>query len=979
MVYEVDEKQWAFDDVGTEAYVTSVYPDGTYQIEVTFSDQSVETYSSELEGEFPPFPEFRCFHEDSITWSSWSNPDDPESIEVHMGVVGGEWFDACGWLPPDATSCSLGGGAVVELSNEYEFEVLFKSGGGKRSGFVATRFPGSGRVVLGDQALPLSDVRIQVAPIGTCNWQDPTPGMPTLTCEHGTYSPERVQVPSHHRVRAVASQQLPESPKRFVEVVNYPAWDPGLVFELGAGHNPEIPLIKFPEPVILQAGLFSGSPAWFPMTVFLQSDPDDVPYKTENRIPAFVCYSVPSKAEHRNGYANGLPGRKSHDENAVVLADWMRGVAASMVEQAPMDGRAWIPDAAIDDLRFDVVCHSMGGLITRALTTSQDSMGRQIRQVVSMDGVHCGTEFADLAGWLAVGFKEKYLNGTHLYPGWNDSHKELDGSPEYLLYSCVATRLAWCANNLVVLPDKSAFGVGRRYALGTFYSEKRFVYGPAKAVPEFHTQINGNPERAREVSNYLAYGRKPPGAILPITDCTSGPNCVPDLGCGNSFQPGPPIEPGDWAGSEAVANGSTVSIVISFDSNTSVTCQLLFNGVGGSYAFKDHLGAQVPWNLLESQTFDTQATLETVEIPAPQTGDVFLELTAAGDDLEVFYGFAFSNGRYLAGEAPPGVTPAGDPIEISASLFDAVGDILVGTSGTIMAEVRDPIGTLATVQLLDDGASGDGAAGDGVYGGSYAATSTEGVYGLYLEGQVVLGRETVTRSADTIAVVGVTGAQLIGSPSENLVDTNSNALIDVLELHQSVGFTKNGRYRLLGRLETSTGNLVAELREDIERTTGPGSEILVMALSAEQLAEGEADGPWVLTDRRIVSVDADFLATDSAAPHLTQPHPLAQFDPPPEPEPTVLMPDTGSRNGGYSIFLQGTKLGNIDAVFIGVNPATVVVHSDYSVEIVVPPMNQLAGLRPTSRSFVDIRVTTPWHDLVFEDAFSYGRDLLAPR
>lgn len=960
-------------------------------------DSMSPTYTLGPSGDFP-FVTFPLGGDTGVSLSpmfTW-NPIEGWPAGVDIGI---EMYDVTADLDLPFTSLPIGSTSwtppfLLKAGHEYHFEI------GVSYETNSTAFTDSGddytlrqiyaevntiiftarsfrRVVLGDKPLPLAGALIQIAPAGTSAWQDPSQAGPLLTAEDGSYSLEDVRVPGNYHIRAVALQERPESLGTHQTVINYPAWDPTLVFELGNGSNPEIPLIKYPDPVVFQAGLMAGLSTWDSVMIpILRKDPATDAFKIKNRLPAFFCFPIPSKNPwpvgdgYTGGYDAWFPGGRAHDSNARILADWIRGpIASGFVEPDPSSPVAWVPGATHADLRFDVVCHSMGGLITRALTTSSDAIGGQIRQVVSLDGVHGGTVYPL---WRhARGFSEIFLNSSPLHSGWNAGHKEFD--TPFLMYSCAATPQLGCLNNFVVLPDKSAFGVG---GILTFW-QTRFILGPQVAVPESHVAINKSVKRAREVARYFARGFLPFGALVPDATCTSGSNCIPDLGCPEWFLTGPPIGPGDRAGHLQVAAGSVISASISFDSNAAVVCQLMITGTGGSYDFKDNLGGQVPWTLLESQQLSPGTSLDLIEFTAPVVGEVDFELSAMGDDLDVRYNFQFSNGRRLIVTPPIATVSSGSPISITASFLDDQGVLLLGTGGVVTADIDDPAGMITQIQLLDDGASGDGVAGDGVYGGSFGATALEGTYGLFVEGQMILGLETVARSTNTIAAVTATGAFFSGPPSEILVDLDGNQLIDVLELHQHITFTKDGTYRVLGRMETGMGELIAELHMDVEHTSGAGGSDIVLAITAEQLAEAGANGPWILTNRSIVNADADFLVTDSAAPFSTQPYMLAQFDVPPEPDPTALIPSNGPVNGGYSVFLQGTELGNINGVFIDGAPATFVVHTENSAEIVIPPMTPPTGLQPTARVYVDLRITTPWHDQTFKDAFSYGKNLLA--
>ena len=148
LAFDVDEDQWAYDEIDSANATDAKFPDGTYRFDVTYTDDSTETIFVELNRAFPPFPVVLSFDSDALSWQPWDGLPNGLSIEVYIEAED-ESSHECD-LPTGATSCALPPG-FVEAGSMYFVDVLFLSGSVPHaftnSGWIATLTPG---FVLGD-------------------------------------------------------------------------------------------------------------------------------------------------------------------------------------------------------------------------------------------------------------------------------------------------------------------------------------------------------------------------------------------------------------------------------------------------------------------------------------------------------------------------------------------------------------------------------------------------------------------------------------------------------------------------------------------------------------------------------------------------------------------------------------------------------------------------------------------------------------
>ncbi len=219
------------------------------------------------------------------------------------------------------------------------------------------------------------------------------------------------------------------------------------------------------------------------------------------------------------------------------------------------------------------------------------------------------------------------------------------------------------------------------------------------------------------------------------------------------------------------------------------------------------------------------------------------------------------------------VHPIGGVIQISAMLDDAGTPITgVGVTATISRPDGSNAGGLA---LLDDGLHGDGGAGDGTYANSFVDTTQPGVYLFDVSAQ---GRAAgpFHRQAQLSTIISASSSVIVGVPGVTATDVDVDGLLDTLQFDVMVDVDVAGTFALSGRLVTSQGDLVALASAQMELPLGPTTWAL--SFEGEDVFESGLDGPYVLTDLRLVETGGQVLATVDHQTDVYVTAPYSHFD-----------------------------------------------------------------------------------------------------
>lgn len=694
-------------------------------------------------------------------------------------------------------------------------------------------------------------------------------------------------------------------------VRNYPDWDkPDRTFKLGEDQSDRIPVIQFPEPVVLQAGWAllpwqSSLTTWDRMACYLSADPLDpcesgepkvIDINGKNKgIPAFFCFRVPNSVEDSRGYDADASDIADHDRNAGHLRDWMLVHGLSQVSNhlaRPADA---------DRVLFSVVAHSMGGLITRAFISSYSDRRPPVFRIASLDAPHGGTIRA-WDTWRKPALQEHLLNGLCVSrddpkivrPGWNECHRDLrqdrvfGSEHEWLLLSCQDDGAG--SSSEVVSPDLSAFGVGRLWTIEEREFEGRrvdlliatnftrgFVSGDTYLVADDHScgsGLNDNcihsrtcrlPQVGLYLVNGLFYGREL---------CEDDPDPTPpalslDQDRSMSFS------------DEIVAlGGATASSDVWLDLNTEIAFEVVLEGTDASYDLQTEGGSSILPADREIDAIAGGAFLEQFNLEPPPTGRLrFVLSSGSTTSSRIGYGLRHSNGRRLALSLEPDSIEPGESLILVASLVDADGHVLVGNDGSFEARLIPPDDDGEPLVLLDDGLHGDGSPSDGIYGGELTGLENAGIHSIRVAGRTTLGGELIQRSAITSVEVRSHAATFLGEPVEEAADDDQDGAIDAIRFHQEVVLERDGSFILQANLRDSSLEIISRARLTHVNGEGPGIVNLSLSFPAEAILRHGVDGPYRLTDETVFDVDAGSLRTDAASARQTADYALSDFEP----------------------------------------------------------------------------------------------------
>jgi hypothetical protein len=118
--------QWGSDFVGTQAEVESLFTDGLYTFDVTYTDTTTESIDVILGGVLPVYPTNISLNGNLVTWDEWLTPTSPSHIEFLFAESGDGPSVGSSFLPFTDTSFAIPEGFLKDNSL-YDLEVWFVS------------------------------------------------------------------------------------------------------------------------------------------------------------------------------------------------------------------------------------------------------------------------------------------------------------------------------------------------------------------------------------------------------------------------------------------------------------------------------------------------------------------------------------------------------------------------------------------------------------------------------------------------------------------------------------------------------------------------------------------------------------------------------------------------------------------------------------------------------------------------------------
>lgn len=832
---------------------------------------------------------------------------------------------------------SLGGDktllAVNDLDSDGDNDILVVTGQNQKGcvNAMLNRSSPHGYVQLGQNHVPMRQVRILAS--------DPTTNVivaTATTARDGSY--RFTNVPNGTwRIGADVS-----NPAGGYNVVNYPNDDFNSTWSFQANQSVvRIPTIIFPDPLVMQSGLWASAETWGQMISYLTMDAGINADKRNHKVPSFLCYPV-------DVYNNNAYSVKVLDEDADILRAFVDNIDLSR----------WIGGEDLHKVRYGFIGHSMGGLIIRGLITSGNS--RPTSRLMTLDTPHGGV----MAATYAPGFRglsEANLNGTALSgctstkDGWNQKHLD-NGYPmserTWFAYSCVYDK--------IVMPDLSGIGKARRVhkltgLAVTGCTPFNAVRAVASYVNDSHSGIHGNALRMRECALFFARGTIPsPGS--PAQAFT------------------PPNDPTDSMGklqTQLTASpGMNHVWQFGLDANTELHFRCIGPSSGISYSITGANGHPMMLSVPDVGEIASGVTLQTMYTSNPAKGTVTINLSSPNSTSNLNLELSFPNGRRLsAGATPEDVAAVGGSALLSASLLDRFGNVIIGSAASAQADILRPDGTSISLTLLDDGLHQDGQANDGVFAQSATAavTTIPGVYWVSYHGKCTLSGDVVQRShCGTFAVLPAV-ATLAGSITAITEDTDSNGFADNMVITAGFTLPGAGEYKLLGSLKDYTGQVIQPLTQTISHAGGAGVHAIALRCSGPVLHNHGVAGPWTLEDIELVQLDQESLPVATVPSFTTPLFDLALFERPHAPRCFVVIPASGPVLGNNEVLLRGRGFYTTSNVYVGAVAAAFTVVDDGTLIVTVPATN----LPPPYPRSATIRVVTEWGVTSLPSSYTY--------
>ncbi len=205
------------------------------------------------------------------------------------------------------------------------------------------------------------------------------------------------------------------------------------------------------------------------------------------------------------------------------------------------------------------------------------------------------------------------------------------------------------------------------------------------------------------------------------------------------------------------------------------------------------------------------------------------------------------------------VIRVGLPITLQAELAQSGAGI---TGGAVEVSFVLPDMTVDTVMLNDDGLGADPTAGDGLYSASYGPLTQGGSYRALAEAQAA---HPVSGGAfERQALFGFAATQntsrLTGVYADSGVDINGDGLFEYLDIEVGLDIQAAGDYRVFAVLTDDSGN---QQQVAVDETLSIGMSTQTLRFDGEAIYQAGIDGPYHLARVRLNEIDpVEFMTVD---------------------------------------------------------------------------------------------------------------------
>lgn len=189
----------------------------------------------------------------------------------------------------------------------------------------------------------------------------------------------------------------------------------------------------------------------------------------------------------------------------------------------------------------------------------------------------------------------------------------------------------------------------------------------------------------------------------------------------------------------------------------------------------------------------------------------------------------------------------GEPISLTATLMK---NSIPFTGASVVAYLTTLSGFSDSVTLVDNG------------GGTYSITYTPptgGYFTIKVDAESLAG-EKFQRESNVLVTVSPPTANIVSVVSESANDTNNNDLYDNLTIETNIQINTEGDYTIIGRLEDSTGTLIANASSSPHLLLG--SQNVSLVFNGRTIRNSGRNGPYNLSQVTVHDLSQQGLIAD---------------------------------------------------------------------------------------------------------------------
>ena len=565
--------------------------------------------------------------------------------------------------------------------------------------------------------------------------------------------------------------------------------------------------------------------------------------------------------------------------------------------------------------QWDIVAHSMGGLVSRVITHHKGNfapLARSLRKIFIMGTPNSGI----VAAQRFSHFSQENIQGgfNKTYPKYRGKHAEAwagtDGisittdndqvvwvdSVQTITQASVGTKwvspCGYCPNSI---PLSEIFEPNKIYDFkdrGVFFTHRfsHFQLGsPDDGAGHPRTDILVNQILPKLVG-------AAPKTSASAAEASTAPTEMPmvvvaagslHLGAGQAETVSFPCEPTDLV------------VVIVTPTSSDLTFHL-----------RDPDGARATVGVTPSGSVEHgvgETGEEWYAITNPETGAWEVRMSAGASACDADYTVMVRSPFQLQVSVADPVVAKGGAADLLANWRETPPP---GTTTSVTADLVNGVGTtVETVTLHDDGNHGDWLAGDGLFAGTSGTLGATGRYEVRFRATGMLGGSAeFSRTHGGLVDVVETGRYFTGSFSDSAADSDGDGVYDAVTASIGVNLPAAGSYLVTGRLVDGDGYHLDEGVGTLEATAS-GAKTVNLSLSLADAGCGQFANGFLVTDIELRDGATLTVLDRWAAPVATAVYAGSTFEcqtTTPAPAVLAVQPSTVFRGEEAAVLISGS-------------------------------------------------------------------------